>query len=78
MKVRWRARGRVFKRGYTWCYEVYEVSSGRVLVADDTRNFQKIYDGCCEDVWAFHTVLATGQKIPYTWREVVDAEDGEL
>lgn len=66
----YRARGRVFKRGNTWRYEV--LVGGKVVSADNTSHWRTIFDGCNEAVWAFDRALWTGHKIAKTWDELVD------
>lgn len=68
------ARGRVFKVGDTWHYEV--LVGGRVVNADNTNHWRTIFDGCFESAAAFDAVLATGHRLKdKTWREVVDRSE---
>lgn len=60
-------RGRVFKVGGTWHYEV--LVNGVVVNADNTDHWRTIFDGCNEAVFAFETVIATGQKVK-PWDEL--------
>lgn len=66
-----RARGRVFKIGETWHYEV--IANGRVVNADNTNHWRSMFDGCLESTAAFDHVLFTGHRLKdKTWAAVVD------
>lgn len=65
------ARGRVFKRGGTWHYEV--IVRGRVVHADNTDHWRTMFDDCFESAAAFDHVLSTGHRLKdKTWAAVVD------
>lgn len=64
------ARGRVFKRGETW---FYEVSVGdRVVLADNTNDFRRMLDDCNLDVVVADRIVRSGHGFRRTWAELVD------
>lgn len=62
-------RGRVWKHGRTWYYEV--AVCGVVVMADNTNDFRKILDACCLDVAAVRRIVAAGHRLERSWDELV-------
>ena len=67
-----RARGRVWKTGSTWYFEV--TVNGVVVNADNTGHWRTIFDGCNEAVFAFERVASTGQPLK-SWASLVARAD---
>lgn len=65
-------KGRVFKRGKTWYYEV-RVGTKRVF-ADNTGSWRPVFDGCHFDVAVARRVVGAGHDFAKSYDELV----GEL
>lgn len=65
-------KGKVWKDTHrnTWHYAV--VQGDRVLAADNTRNWHKIFNECHLKVGAFREVTALGHRIEKTYDQLVD------
>ena len=65
------AKGRVYKRGETWFYDV--LSSGDVVMCDNTNDWSVIFDGCFKATSAAHLVTLHGHRLP-SWADVMASE----
>jgi len=63
-------RGRVFKRGKTWHYEVSD--GKKIVMRDNTGSFRPVLDACFADVRAVKRVLSSGHKFKRSCDEIVE------
>jgi hypothetical protein len=65
-----KARGVVVKRGTTWFYSVHD-RDGKVVFADNTNSWRKIFDQCREDVGVARRVEGAGHRFQLSYPEIV-------
>ena len=71
----WRYRARVYLRGQTVHYEVRNLHTGDVMVADNTRRdlWGAMHDKARLDVYSFQRVTGVGYRLaPKNWNELLD------
>lgn len=64
------ARGRVWKQGRTWFYEVSV--AGRVVFADNTGHWAPVLRACNNDVLVADRVVNSGHGFQKTYPELVE------
>lgn len=65
-------RGRVYKLGRTWHYEVRV--GDMVVFADNTRAWEPVLAGCIGDVFVARRVVGAGHTFVKSWPELVEEE----
>jgi hypothetical protein len=65
------AKAYVFKRRRTWFYEVRD-SEGRVLFADNTNDWRKIFDAAFRDATGLKIIERVGHRVEKSWSQLVD------
>ena len=61
----------VWKHRGTWFYEVYD-STGKVVLADNTNDWRKMFDAAFFDVGAVRRIERAGHKLARSYPQLVD------
>lgn len=76
-----RARAKVFKRHGVWYYTVRD-SYGKVVLSDNTGNYDLIMRDAMLSVWGVRRIEIAGHYLEYSWPEIlryrVDEIPGKL